>query len=213
MRRLALKERVAPIVVVLAAYAVLLGRLSAEDDVLVTVPLIGRRQTETLSMIGFFTSFALLRARLDDAPSFRTVIARANAALNEAKAMEGVPYGFIAELAGQHGQRPPWLAASANLVGVKEDEEALEIPNGTVTKTTVSVPAARATLLSRYDLNLLLKYRHDGSMGASFRYRTALCDAAAAASYGRHFVALLGRAMDTPDVRTRELADHIDRHA
>ncbi|MFO0762808.1 MAG: non-ribosomal peptide synthase/polyketide synthase, partial [Byssovorax sp.] len=73
---LARKENVTLFMLLLAAFDVLLHRLSGQTSVLVGTPVSGRGQRETENLIGFFVNTLVLRADLDGDLPFTAVLAR-----------------------------------------------------------------------------------------------------------------------------------------
>ncbi|HEY7574274.1 MAG TPA: condensation domain-containing protein, partial [Thermoanaerobaculia bacterium] len=62
--------------VLLAAFQVLLGRLTGQEDVLVGTPVAGRGRTETENLIGLFVNTLVMRGDLSGNPTFRELLAR-----------------------------------------------------------------------------------------------------------------------------------------
>nr|WP_295826072.1 non-ribosomal peptide synthetase [uncultured Azospirillum sp.] len=71
LKGLAAGEGCTPFVVLLAAYALLLGRMSGQDDLIVGIPVAGRRQPEAERLIGCFVNTLPLRLRLAPSQPFR----------------------------------------------------------------------------------------------------------------------------------------------
>ena len=60
----------------LAAFSVLLGRYSGQDDVVVGTPVANRNRAETEDLIGFFVNTLVLRADLSGDPAFTELLGR-----------------------------------------------------------------------------------------------------------------------------------------
>ena len=60
----------------LAAFAVLLGRYTGLDDVVVGTPVANRDRAETEDLIGFFVNTLVMRADLSGDPSFTELLGR-----------------------------------------------------------------------------------------------------------------------------------------
>jgi hypothetical protein len=209
--RVARRLRVAPIVVILAAYVALLACWSEQDEVLLTMPLAGRIHPKLLNAVGFFACFALLRLRVSDRPSFDRIVARVRAALAEAKAMEGFPYGFLVELARRQHQEAPWLSISANVVANGNEDDAFVLAHGADAEPmSLQLPTHIATPLSRYDLNLLVTFQRSGSISGVLRYRSQLFDAGTIAVFGRRLLAILQAAISAPGQSFDQLATLAD---
>ena len=67
----------------LAGWAVVLGRLSGQNDVVVGTPVANRGRREIEGLIGFFVNTLALRVELSDAPTVAEVLARVRARMLE----------------------------------------------------------------------------------------------------------------------------------
>ena len=87
-----------------AAYALVLGRLSGTSEVVLGIPFAGRDQTGLDPLIGFFADTAVLRIRIDDDPDPAALLARVHAEL--ARALnDPPPFDRLADaLAGSRDQ-------------------------------------------------------------------------------------------------------------
>ena len=95
--RLATAERVTPSAVVLAALQVLLSRYSGRTSFVVGTPFAGRSQQKFESTVGFFVNMLPIPARLDDAPTFATLVARVGATLVGGLEHEDYPLASIVQ--------------------------------------------------------------------------------------------------------------------
>ena len=77
---------------VLAAFAVLLGRYTGLDDVVVGTPVANRDRAETEDLIGFFVNTLVMRADLSGDPSFTGLLGRVRAMALEAYAHQDLPF-------------------------------------------------------------------------------------------------------------------------
>src|SRR6185369_14653576 len=76
VRALALRAGATPFMLLLAAFEVLLSRLTGQSDLTVGTPVAGRERSELEGLIGLFVNTLVLRADLADAPSFADLLAR-----------------------------------------------------------------------------------------------------------------------------------------
>ena len=60
----------------LAAFQVLLGRYSGQDDIAVGVPVANRTRPEIESLVGYFVNMLVMRTDLSGDPTFRTLLGR-----------------------------------------------------------------------------------------------------------------------------------------
>src|SRR5882724_10836765 len=78
--------------VLLAAYAVLLGRYCGTEDVVVGTPVANRDRAETEGLIGFFVNTLVLRVGLAGDPSFAELAARVRQVALGAYARQDLPF-------------------------------------------------------------------------------------------------------------------------
>ncbi|HSG39798.1 MAG TPA: amino acid adenylation domain-containing protein, partial [Thermoanaerobaculia bacterium] len=97
LRALARTERSSPFMVLLAAFKLLLHRLSGQDDVLVGTPVAGRTRAETEGLIGFFLNTLTLRTDLAGDPSFLGLVGRVRDAALGAYGRQDIPFERILE--------------------------------------------------------------------------------------------------------------------
>ncbi|MCK0438396.1 non-ribosomal peptide synthase/polyketide synthase [Gordonia alkaliphila] len=81
-----------PFMVVHAALAVLLARLSATDDIAIATPTAGRGQDVLEPLVGMFVNTLVLRARVDPAMSFRELVEQVRADDLDAYANADIPF-------------------------------------------------------------------------------------------------------------------------
>ncbi|HEX6372563.1 MAG TPA: amino acid adenylation domain-containing protein [Longimicrobium sp.] len=83
--------------VLLAAFDLLIHRLSGRDDVVVGSPIAGRMRGEVEGMIGFFVNTMALRTDLSGDPTFRALIARVRETTLQAYAHQDLPFERVVE--------------------------------------------------------------------------------------------------------------------
>ncbi|MBW3569847.1 MAG: amino acid adenylation domain-containing protein, partial [Gemmatimonadetes bacterium] len=195
---LARAEGATPYMVLLAAFQALLARYAGQDDVVVGSPFAGRTRGETEALIGFFVNTLPLRARLDDRPAFRTLVARAREATLGAFAHQDVPFEkLVMELA------PGRVLGTAPIFQVmfalqSADEGALALPG------VAAEPVGAEGGAAKFDLLLALRDRADG-MHATLEYAADLFHAATAERMLAHFRTLLQGALAAPDAPVHDL--------
>ncbi|MEV4275057.1 non-ribosomal peptide synthetase [Actinoplanes xinjiangensis] len=92
---LARQLRTTPFVVMTAAYAALLGRLTGSPEVLIGTPVEGRSDERFEPLIGFFVNTVALRVDLSGDPGFGELVRRVRSATLDAVEHAGVPFDAV----------------------------------------------------------------------------------------------------------------------
>jgi amino acid adenylation domain-containing protein len=158
-------------VTLLAAFDVLLSRLSGQDDIVVGSPTAGRSHESTEGLIGYFANTLVLRTRLDGDPSFSDVVARVREATLSAFEHQEMPYEKLAlEL---QRERAFGRAGLFQVMFTLQDAERrqMRLPG------LAFEPFGTGRGSTKFDLSLIMHEREEGLL-ASFEYRTDLFDEA-----------------------------------
>ncbi|HZI16901.1 MAG TPA: amino acid adenylation domain-containing protein, partial [Myxococcus sp.] len=194
VKALAQREGATPFMVLLAAYGVLLQRLSGQDDVCVGSPIAGRSRQEVEGLIGFFVNTLVLRTRMQGDPSFRELLGRVREATLGAYARQDVPFEkLVDELQVQRslGRSPLFQVM---LILQNAPMPALAVPGVTLNLMEV---ASRTT---RFELTLNLSETEDGFAG-TFDYSTELFEAETVQRLARQLEVVLEAAVSEPQQR------------
>lgn len=81
----------------LAAFNILLGRYSGQDDVVVGTPIANRNRFELEGLIGFFVNTLALRTDLSDNPTFKEFLNRVRQIALEAYSHQDIPFEKLVE--------------------------------------------------------------------------------------------------------------------
>ncbi|GGS13220.1 non-ribosomal peptide synthetase [Actinokineospora fastidiosa] len=172
-----------PYMVLLAAYAALLSRLSAADDIVVGVSTAGRDRPELMDLIGMFVNPVVLRADVSGDPAFGDLVSRVRAALADAMDHGDTPFqAVVADLVSRHDPAvQPLFQVAFNFVpdsgfdqvklGTTKDDLAFDITTGT----------------------------------SRLLYRTALFDRSTAEAIVERYLLLLAAAVSDPDAPVSSL--------
>jgi acyl transferase domain-containing protein/acyl carrier protein len=97
LQALSLREEVTLFMTLLAAFQVVLGRSSGQDDFVIGTSVANRNRLETEGLIGFFVNQLVLRADLSGNPSFRELLRRASETTLGAYAHQDIPFEKLVE--------------------------------------------------------------------------------------------------------------------
>jgi amino acid adenylation domain-containing protein len=198
LRALCRQEGVTVAMAALAAFQVLLGRYTGEEDIAVGSPIAGRDREDLALLIGFFSNTVIVRTDLSGAPSFRTLLARVREESLEAAAHQDLSFDRLVE--ELHPERDP---SRHPLVQVMfnyrhQPAERIELPGLRLDTFEFETGSAR------FDLELIVRETAAGLAGQVL-YNADLFHAATAARLGRHFTHLLAAAPADPERPVLEL--------
>ncbi|MFD6286392.1 amino acid adenylation domain-containing protein, partial [Streptomyces sp. NPDC060205] len=191
----------------LSAYAVLLGRCAGSEDVVVGTPVANRNRAETEGLIGFFVNTLVMRTDLSGDPSFREVLGRVRETALGAYAHQDVPFEQVVEalVSERDRSRTPLFQALFNYDFVEsEDGGDGDAAGGPVDRSVDRTGSAAERIVAKFDLRLVLSDGGAG-LGAEFEYSTALFDAVTVERLGGHLVTLLSAVAADADQRVGAL--------
>ncbi|NMD94284.1 amino acid adenylation domain-containing protein, partial [Rhodococcus sp. BL-253-APC-6A1W] len=176
--------------VVHAAYAVLLSRLSGSNDIAVGTAVAGRGEKELDDLIGMFVNTLVLRTRVDPGLSFGEFLDVVREVDLTAFSNADVPFERLVEVLNpaRSTARHPLFQAALSL----EPGSAREVSFAGVRAvgTELEMP------ISKFDIQLWLTEKtgsddEPAGLGATFEYATDLFDAGTVAVFAERFVRIL----------------------
>jgi len=183
----------------LAAFAVLLYRLSGEEDVVIGSPIANRNDLELQSLIGFFTNTMALRVRVGGNPSFREVVTRARATALGAYDHQDLPFEKVVEKLAPRRDPSYNPLVQVNFRAQATERPALELPGIAVEPLPVDIG------FSRFDLALELELGPTALAGY-FEYNRDLFDGSTVAGFEQDLRAMLEQVVRYPDEPVLALA-------
>jgi len=194
-RELARREGASPFMVLLAAFQVLLARLSGQGDVVVGSPIANRTSSEIEGLIGFFVNTLVLRTDLGGVGDFRSAVAHTRETALGAYAHQALPFErLVEELQPERDlSRNPLFQVLFNLVNTPTTRPALEFSG------LVMEPLGNEATATQFDLGLVLNEAGDGSLGAGWDFATDLFDPTTVERMARSFELLLEGAARQPE--------------
>ena len=192
------REGVTPFMGLLAAFQLLLSRVSGQEDVCVGSPIAGRHHPGLEELIGFFVNTLVLRTRLGGNPTFRELLHRVRATTLDAYAHQDVPFERLVE-----ALQPPRSLSHAPLVQVvlalNEGARLDAAPEGLAMR-----PVELASGTAKFDLTLSLFETREGLTG-TLEYDADLFTPATASRLMRQLRVLLEAAVADPGQRVGDL--------
>ncbi|MFI6321051.1 amino acid adenylation domain-containing protein [Nonomuraea sp. NPDC050556] len=184
-----------PYMTLLAAFQVLLGRLSGQDDFAVGTPIAGRGLPELDGVVGMFVNTLVMRADLTGDPTFTEFVARTRDAALDAYAHQDLPFERLVN----HLNVPRDVSRTPLVQAVF----ALQNFGGGVGDPRFTHLAAPATT-SRTDLGMYLFETDEGLVGG-LTYSTDLFSDDTARRFVDRFATLLRSIAADPDRPISEL--------
>ncbi len=175
----------------LAAWALLLSRLSGQDDVVIGTPTAGRRRAELDGLIGFFVNTLPLRVDLSGGPTIAQLLGRVRDVTLSALDHQDMPFEHVVELLNPPRSLAHTPLLQAMLAWQNNEEGDLALPGITVTKIRSRYAAAK------FDVTLTLGLDGDRIVG-HLGYATALFDTDTAQRYVRYLHRILAQMADDP---------------
>ncbi len=169
LRQLSQQHGVTLFMTVLSAWAIVLSRLSGQEDIIIGTPSAGRSWQEVEPLIGFFVNTLALRMAVSGELTVEECLTQVRETALAAQTHQDLPFEQVVEIV-----QPPRNLAHTPLFQVMftwQNNEHIDwnLPGLTVTPITQSVDAVK------FDLELELYEEADGISGA-LNYSTALFD-------------------------------------
>ncbi|HEX3131789.1 MAG TPA: condensation domain-containing protein, partial [Thermoanaerobaculia bacterium] len=198
VRVLARRAGATPFMVLLAAFNLLLFRISEQGAFLVGTNVAGRNRTELEGVIGFFSEILLLRAKINPAAGFLDLLDWVRSDTLDAQAHQELPFErLVEELQPErhlsHNPLYQVLFVFQNVPG-----GVIELPG----LKLGGLPLERG--FAKLDLTLDMLER-GGVFAGFFEYNTDLFDRETVARFSGHFVQLLRGAVADPNRAVGEL--------
>ncbi|WP_280613103.1 non-ribosomal peptide synthetase [Burkholderia pseudomallei] len=181
VKRLSQRHGVTPYMTLLSSWAVVLGRLSGQEEVVIGSPVAGRNRTEVEALIGFFVNTLALRLDLSSEPTVGELLKRTKAQVLSAQAHQDLPFDQVVERV-----KPPRSTAHPPLFQVmfvwqNAHEGSLQIPG--LRLSTWGDPLTMAP----FELTLAVR-EHQDDIACTLTYATSLFDRATVERYLGHWL-------------------------
>jgi amino acid adenylation domain-containing protein len=191
LRELAARHETTPFAVFLAAYAVVLARLTGSDDLVIAVPMAARTRPETESVVGLFMNTVPIRIRIDAGGKLSDLVRAVHAATARALAHQELPFARVVELV--RPDRDPARLPLAQVMFAMEESWAVPDRGGLRWR-----PELVENGTAKFEIELTVT---DAPGGPRMRvnYNSDLFRPAAGQLVADGFLAILHRLCDNPD--------------
>ncbi|MEH2191207.1 MAG: amino acid adenylation domain-containing protein [Nostoc sp.] len=183
----------------LAAFQVLLYRLSGQEDLLVGSPTTGRSRADLGALVGYFVNTVVVRSHISGNPTFEAFLNQVRSSVLDAFKHQDYPFSRLVEQLQpvRDPSRSPLfqvmfvlqkthLLNEEGLAAFALGETGARIKLGDLELESLHLPQR----IAQFDLTLMMA-EVDGTLSASWQYNTDLFDAATIARIAKHFQALL----------------------
>ncbi|MHB0772406.1 amino acid adenylation domain-containing protein [Bradyrhizobium sp. 5.13L] len=199
IRRLGQSHRASSFMIVLAAWAAVLSRLSEQTDIVVGTPTANRNRPEIEGLIGFFVNMLAVRVDLSAEPSVAELLGRVRTAALAAQDHQDLPFEQVVEITQPLRRLEQTPIFQVVFAWQGNETGTLELPG--LKAEVADIPLQQV----KFDLELGLR-EMDGRIIGSLNYATALFDEATIRRHRDYLLSLL-RAMVAD---AEQVVDRID---
>ncbi|WP_241144394.1 condensation domain-containing protein, partial [Achromobacter xylosoxidans] len=191
--------------VLLAAYQVLLHRISGAQDLRIGVPLANRARPETQRLVGFLASTQVLRGQLHGGMTLEALIAQARDTVLGAQAHPDLPFEELVDALAPERKAGHSPLFQVMLNHTREQSEgALRLPGIRAEDLALGGQAAQ------FDLTLNTNEGPDGQLDATLIHAEPLFSAATVAGWARMLLQILEDCAHSPQRRIADVAPLAD---
>ncbi|HYO56779.1 condensation domain-containing protein, partial [Archangium sp.] len=198
VRALSQREGATLFMTLLAALQALLARYSGQRDIVVGTPIAGRNRQEVEGLIGFFVNTLALRVDVQDALSFKELLAQVREACLGAYAHQELPFEKLVD--ALQLERDLSRTPLFQVLFLLENEPASTVECGGLSLKPLEVESVTA----KFDLSVGLRETGQGLLSV-WQYNTELFNRETVARMAGHFQKLLEGWVARPEQRVEEV--------
>jgi amino acid adenylation domain-containing protein len=208
VRQLAREASATPYMVLLAAYFVMLSRLSGQSDIVVGTPTSGRLQRQFRNALGNFVNTVVVRGEVDEKSTYRELLASSRERVLEAMRAQELPFPWLVrELAPPRdpSRTPLYQAGFAwdRLPFLNDMDEFFLLEPGSDAELSVAGATVRPYPMPQQegqtDLWIEMGAERDGAYAGVLRYNTDIFAAGSARELAATFVTTVETLVRNPD--------------
>ncbi|MCW4352546.1 non-ribosomal peptide synthase/polyketide synthase [Hoyosella sp. YIM 151337] len=189
--------------VVHAAVALLLARLTGSRDIPVGTPIAGRGEVELDELVGMFVNTLVLRTHVDPDASFADLLGHARSLDLAAFAQADLPFERLVEVLNPQRSQAHSPLFQVMLEFQNNEKPRLDLPRLSVELLDIDIDIAN------FDLQFVFSERRNGISGgftAAIRYAVDLFDASTVRSFIKRLSLLLEGVTQKPDVPVHRIS-------
>ncbi|MFJ4396928.1 amino acid adenylation domain-containing protein [Pseudomonas sp. NPDC089396] len=189
---------VTPYMLLLAAFQLLMHRVSGQHDLLLGADVAGREHPDLEALIGFFVNVLPLRSQLDEQLDFAAWLGRTRTTLLDASAQQALPFDLIVEAAAT--PRHPGMNPLVQVLFVMND---MPLSHSDLADLQVQV-LPQAGGYSKFDMALFIDPVAAG-WRVTWQYATELFKAERIQALLRGWLDILDQVLGNPHIQLREI--------
>ena len=205
LRQLATEHGTTRFAVLLAAYSVVLARLTGSDDLLIAVPMAARVKRETESVIGLFMNTVAIRVQVDRDGTLGDLLRSVHAATARAMEYQDLPFVRVVELVKP--DRDPVRLPLVQVMFAMEESWAVTDRGGLRWR-----PEIVENGTAKFEIGLTITDVPAGSH-VRINYNAALFESATVERLAGNLLAVLAQMAARPAARTSDLFVLAEREA
>lgn len=200
VKNLAKSRKLTTFMVLLAAYQILLARLSRSDDICIGTTASNRNRAQTRNLIGLFVNNLVMRTRLQPNDTFDTLLDRVRDTTLEALSNQDVPFEQVVD--ALNVERDIGHNALFQSTFVLHNASGAAFDLGDIKITPIALDSGA----SRFDLSLdMHEGRGNEGFSGVFEFNTELFLPETVSRFSGYFVRLLGELVSNPGGRIAEI--------
>jgi amino acid adenylation domain-containing protein len=201
VRALGRREGITPFMTLLAAFQLVLGKWSGQDDFAVGSPVANRTRKETERLIGYFVNMLALRADLSGNPTVRELLYRVRDVALEAFENQDIPLEIL--IPAVSPQRDASRSPLFQVMFLLQNNPVPDV--GQLDLALAPLDRDQGTGTSKFDLALGFEDTPDGYAG-SVEFSTDLFDTATIERFSKQYAKLLEILVADPERRLSEVS-------
>ncbi|MFP1953471.1 amino acid adenylation domain-containing protein, partial [Lonsdalea quercina] len=198
LKALAVRHDATLYMTLLTGWAILLHRLSGQDDLVIGSPVAGRTRVELEPLMGFFVNTLALRCRVDSDTSVGALLGQVKDTTLAAQAHQDVPFEQLVEALNPTRSLAHSPLFQTLFVWHNEGDDVLRLEGITAEPFNVG------QVTTQFDLSMTLGARADCLEG-SLEYASSLFDRETVARYVEHWQVLLRALVRSDDLAVAQL--------